>query len=144
MVRQDETERGLRAILNFGHTVGHALEAISHYGKYLHGEAIAIGQVVAAKLSAQLLGLPPGEVKRIERLFQRAGLPTRLNLSAPDKRKLLPAMQLDKKVSGGEIKFVLARRIGAVEFGRQVPPALLAATIHCPPSTLNHQPSTIN
>ncbi len=58
VVRQDETESGLRAILNFGHTIGHALEAISHYGKYLHGEAIAIGQVAAAKLSAQVLGLP--------------------------------------------------------------------------------------
>ena len=49
VVRQDETESGLRAILNFGHTIGHALEAISHYGKYLHGEAIAIGQVAAAE-----------------------------------------------------------------------------------------------
>jgi 3-dehydroquinate synthase len=137
VVRQDETEGGLRAILNFGHTIGHALEAISHYGKYLHGEAIAIGQVVAAKLSAQVLGLPASEVERIERLFRRAGLPTRLNLSASDQRKILPAMKLDKKVSAGEIKFVLARRIGAVEFGHQVPAALLAKTI-------NHQPSTIH
>jgi 3-dehydroquinate synthase len=137
VVRQDETESGVRAILNFGHTLGHALEAISHYGKYLHGEAIAIGQVVAAKLSAQVLGLSPGEVERIERLFRRAGLPTQLNLNAPDKRKLLPAMQLDKKVSGGEIKFVLPRRIGAVEFGCQVPAALLAGTINRQPSTIN-------
>src|SRR5947207_2076119 len=58
VVRQDEHEGGLRAILNFGHTIGHALEAISHYGKYLHGEAISIGQVAAARLSAQVLGLP--------------------------------------------------------------------------------------
>jgi 3-dehydroquinate synthase len=135
VVRQDETESGLRAILNFGHTIGHALEAISHYGKYLHGEAIAIGQVVAAKLSARVLGLPASEVECIERLFQRAGLPTQLNLSAPDKRKLLLAMKLDKKVSAGEIKFVLAHRIGAVEFGHQVPAALLAGAI-------KHQPST--
>jgi 3-dehydroquinate synthase len=92
VVRQDETESGLRAILNFGHTIGHALEAISHYGKYLHGEAIAIGQVLAAKLSAQVLGLPASEFERIERLFQRSGLPTQLNLSAPDKRKLFLAM----------------------------------------------------
>jgi 3-dehydroquinate synthase len=135
VVRQDETESGLRAILNFGHTIGHALEAISHYGKYLHGEAIAIGQVLAAKLSAQVLGLPASEFERIERLFQRSGLPTQLNLSAPDKRKLFLAMKLDKKVSAGEIKFVLARRIGAVEFGHQVPASLLTAAI-------NHQPST--
>jgi 3-dehydroquinate synthase len=135
VVRQDETESGLRAILNFGHTFGHALEAISHYGKYLHGEAIAIGQVMAAKLSEQVLGLPASEVERIERLFRRAGLPTQLALSAPDRRKILPAMRLDKKVSAGEIKFVLARRIGTVEFGHQVPATLLARTI-------NHQPST--
>jgi len=137
VVRQDETESGLRAILNFGHTIGHALEAISHYGKYLHGEAIAIGQVAAAKLSAQLLGLPASEVQRIERLFQRAGLPTRLNLNAPAKRKLLAAMTLDKKVSAGEIKFVLARRIGAAEFGHQIPAALLAGAINPQPSTRN-------
>jgi 3-dehydroquinate synthase len=130
VVRQDETESGLRAILNFGHTIGHALEAISHYGKYLHGEAIAIGQVVAANLSAQILGLPASEVERIEALFRRAGLPTQLNLSTPDKRRALLAMKLDKKVSAGEIKFVLARRIGAAEFGHQVPAALLAGAIN--------------
>lgn len=137
VVRQDETESGLRAILNFGHTIGHALEAISHYGRYLHGEAIAIGQVAAAKLSAQVLGLPAPEVDRIESLLQRAGLPTRVKLNAPQRQKLLAAMRLDKKVSGGEIKFVLARRIGAVDFGRKVPAALLAEAI-------NHQLSTIH
>jgi 3-dehydroquinate synthase len=137
VVRQDETESGLRAILNFGHTLGHALETTSHYGKYLHGEAIAIGQVVAAKLSVQVLGLPPREVERIERLFRRAGLPTQLNLSAADKQKILPAMKLDKKVSAGEIKFVLARRIGAVEFGHAVPAALLASAINHPLSTID-------
>ena len=137
VVRQDETESGLRAILNFGHTIGHGLEAISHYGQYLHGEAIAIGQVAAAKLSGQLLGLPQGDADRIEQLFQRAGLPTRVKLSVPLQRKLLAAMRLDKKVSSGEIKFVLARRIGTVEFGHPVPAALLAEAI-------NHQPSTIH
>jgi 3-dehydroquinate synthase len=135
VVRQDENEGGLRAILNFGHTIGHALEAISHYGKYLHGEAIAIGQVVAAKLSAQVLGLPASEVERIESLFRRAGLPTQLNLSASDRRKVLLAMRLDKKVSAGEIKFVLARRTGVVEFGHEVPTALLAEAINYQPST---------
>ena len=62
VVAQDETESGLRAILNFGHTIGHALEAISNYGKYLHGEAISIGQVAAAKLSQEVLGLPAADV----------------------------------------------------------------------------------
>src|ERR1044072_5547126 len=75
VVSQDETETGLRAILNFGHTVGHALEAISGYGKCLHGEAIAIGQVCAARLSERILGLPGADVERIRALRERAGLP---------------------------------------------------------------------
>jgi len=125
VVGQDETESGLRAILNFGHTIGHALEAISYYGKYLHGEAIAIGQLAAAKISARLLGLPQTEVQRIESLFQKAGLPTKLKLTASQKARLLAAMKLDKKVTGGEITFVLAKRIGQVEYGRRVPVAVL-------------------
>ena len=136
VVQQDETEGGLRAILNFGHTIGHALEAISHYGKYLHGEAISIGQVAAAELSAQILGLPAPEVARIETIFQRAGLPTRLKLNAPQRKKLLTAMQLDKKVSGGEVKFVLARRLGTVEFGQRVPLAALERCLTPHPSPL--------
>jgi 3-dehydroquinate synthase len=148
VVGQDETESGLRAILNFGHTIGHALEAISRYGKYLHGEAISIGQVAAAGLSARLLGLPASEADRIERIFRRADLPTQVKLSAPQRQKLLAAMRLDKKVSAGEVKFVLARGIGAVEFGHRVPTALLAAAINHPPSAVTPrrtgQPLTIH
>lgn len=126
VVGQDETESGLRAILNFGHTIGHALEAISHYGTYLHGEAISIGQVAAARLSAQILGLSPEAVERIRRCFAAAGLPTELALNPVSQRRVIAAMQLDKKVSGGEVRFVLARKIGQVEFGRKVAPAILA------------------
>jgi 3-dehydroquinate synthase len=122
VVRQDETETGLRAILNFGHTIGHAIEAISGYGKYLHGEAISIGQTAAAKLSVSASGLCSEEAARIERLFARAGLPTAIHLPAARQRRLIDAMRLDKKVSGGEITFVLARRIGCVEPGRKIPP----------------------
>jgi 3-dehydroquinate synthase len=121
VVGQDETESGLRAILNFGHTIGHAIENSSGYGKYLHGEAIAIGQVAAAKLSEAILGLLPADVARIEKLFVRAGLPVSIKLSAVQRRKLFAAMRLDKKVSGGEIKFVLAQKIGRVKFGCRVP-----------------------
>jgi 3-dehydroquinate synthase len=130
VVTQDETESGVRAILNFGHTIGHGLEAISHYGKYLHGEAISIGQVAAAKLSREILGLPPRDVKRIGELFDRAGLPTKIALNQGQRRKLLAAMKLDKKVSAGEIKFVLARRIGEVEFDQKVPNGLLEETLN--------------
>lgn len=122
VVGQDETENGLRAILNFGHTIGHGLEAISRYGKYLHGEAIAIGQVAAAKLSHELTGLPEKDSARIADLFKRAGLPTEVKLNARQRPKLFAAMKLDKKVSDGEIKFVLAKRIGKVVWGQRVPP----------------------
>ena len=136
VVGEDETESGRRAILNFGHTIGHALEAISSYGKYLHGEAIAIGQVAAARLSATILGLPAQEVIRITGLFQRAGLPTAVKLNGIQRTKLLAAMKLDKKVSGGEIKFVLAKRIGKVVFGEKVPLSLVAQALDFRPSTL--------
>ena len=120
VVGQDETESGLRAILNFGHTIGHAIENSSGYGKFLHGEAIAIGQVAAAKLSHQILGLPSGDVERIKKLFVRAGLPVKVNLNSARRKKLFAAMRLDKKVSRGEIKFVLAEKIGRVKFDCKV------------------------
>lgn len=125
VVGQDETESGLRAILNFGHTIGHAIEAISGYGKYLHGEAISIGQVAAARLSQQLLCLSQNEVERIRALFEAAGLPTQVEFNGAQLNRLFAAMKLDKKVSGGEIKFVLARKIGKVEFGQKVPLPLI-------------------
>ena len=120
VVGQDETESGLRAILNFGHTIGHAIENSSGYGKFLHGEAIAIGQVMAAKLSQKILGLPSGDAERIEKLFVHAGLPVKIKLNPAQRKKLFAAMLLDKKVSGGEVKFVLAEKIGRVRFGCQV------------------------
>jgi 3-dehydroquinate synthase len=125
VVGQDETEGGLRAILNFGHTIGHAIENSSGYGKFLHGEAIAIGQVAAARLSRQILGLPSGDTERIEKLFVQAGLPVKIKLTVTQRKKLFAAMKLDKKVSAGEIKFVLAQKIGKVVWGQKVPPALI-------------------
>ena len=121
VVSQDETESGLRAILNFGHTIGHALEAVSGYGKYLHGEAIAIGQVAAAEISAMQCGLPADDVGRIRELFARAGLPVKVKVDRRKLQRLLAAMRLDKKVAGGEIKFVLAEKIGKVRWGQSVP-----------------------
>jgi 3-dehydroquinate synthase len=120
VVGQDETESGLRAILNFGHTVGHAIENSSGYGKFLHGEAISIGQIAAARLSHKVLGLPSGDVARIEKLFARAGLPVKYKPAAAQRKKLFTAMLMDKKVSGGEVKFVLADKIGRVKFGCKV------------------------
>ncbi len=130
VVGQDETEGGLRAILNFGHTIGHGLEAISRYGKYLHGEAISIGQVAAARLSSQIFGLPWEDVERIRNLFERAKLPVTVRLTAAQKTALFKSMRLDKKVSAGEVKFVLAREIGKVEFGVKVPDAQIESVLH--------------
>jgi 3-dehydroquinate synthase len=129
VVRQDETETGVRAILNFGHTIGHAIEAISGYGKFLHGEAISIGQVAAAKLSVRAAALPAEEAERIEKLFVRAGLPVALKLPARRQAALIEAMRLDKKVNDGQIRFVLARRIGQVEPGHKIAPEWIAGAL---------------
>jgi len=129
VVGQDETESGLRAILNFGHTIGHAIENISGYGKYLHGEAISIGQVAAAMISAELFGMSSAESQRIRDIFRKAGLPTQIRLSGVQRKKLFAAMRLDKKVSGGEIKFVLAKRIGETVWGQKVPEQLIQTTL---------------
>jgi 3-dehydroquinate synthase len=129
VVAQDETESGLRSILNFGHTIGHALEAISHYGRYLHGEAIAIGQVAAARISACQLGLPRAQLARIIALLDRIGLPTHARLNTRQRQKLFAAMRLDKKVRGGEIRFVLAKRIGQVVWGQRVPDEWIQAAL---------------
>ncbi|MGO8765542.1 MAG: 3-dehydroquinate synthase [Limisphaerales bacterium] len=129
VVSQDETEGGLRAILNFGHTIGHAIENSSGYGKYLHGEAISIGQIAAARLSQKLTRLRAGEADRIEDLFQRANLPARIRLNAPQRQKLFAAMRLDKKADDGEIKFVLAKKIGKVVWNQRVPESLITETL---------------
>ena len=115
--------------------IGHAIENSIGYGKYLHGEAIAIGQVAAAELSHHWLGLCCGCVERIRDLFARAGLPTGIKLNAAQRGKLFAAMKLDKKVSAGEIRFVLAEEIGKVVWGCKVPLALVGRALNAPSST---------
>lgn len=137
VVGKDETESGLRQILNFGHTIGHAIEAISGYGRYLHGEAIAIGQVLAARISVDLSGLPSRDAIRIGSLFAGLGLSNRIRLNERQQQRLLAAMRLDKKVSDGEVKFVLAKQIGKVTWGQRVPDALVRKAINTQLSTLN-------
>jgi len=111
VVERDEREAGLRAILNFGHTVGHALEAAAGYGQYLHGEAVAIGMVVAARLSSLHAGLPANDAKRIEALLKAAGLPTAMPPGARN-QSFLQALELDKKRAGKGIEFVLLDKLG--------------------------------
>lgn len=119
IVAADETENSLRKILNFGHTIGHAIETVFGYDKFLHGEAISIGQVAAAHLSARLTELDPKSVSRLRELLERAGLPVSVNLSPKQRDALFDAMRLDKKVTAGEVKFVLASRIGEVVWDRK-------------------------
>ncbi len=111
VVSRDERESGMRAILNYGHTIGHAIETAGGYGKYLHGEAVAIGMCLEARL-AQAKGLIGAEQSgRIESLVRSYGLPFELPADI-DPAVLFPAMELDKKTVGGELRFVLPEGIG--------------------------------
>ena len=109
VVGQDEKESGLRAILNFGHTFGHAIEAGMGYGKWLHGEGVAAGMVMAAELSRRLGLVDEAFVARLRSLIGRAGLPVRgAVIDAGDNAgRYLELMRVDKKSEAGEIRFVL-------------------------------------
>lgn len=106
VVAEDERESGRRAILNFGHTFGHAIEHCQGYGEMLHGEAVAAGMVMAAELS----GIDAGEITRLRNLIERTGLPVAPPPIASD--ELLAAMGRDKKVKHKEMHFVLLRKLG--------------------------------
>lgn len=123
VVRQDEREGGLRAILNFGHTIGHAIEQAGAYGAYLHGEAIAMGMVFAARVSNKLTGLPSADTDRLIAVLRGAGLP----VEWPDLpwERIRPAVGADKKKREGVTRFVLAEKPGRVQYGVAVPEALL-------------------
>jgi len=111
VVAADEREEtGLRTVLNFGHTFGHAIEAVTGYGAWLHGEAVAAGMVMAARLSASEGLLSPAEAERIERLVARAGLPAKGPKVEP--QRLIAAMQVDKKASAEALRFVLLEALG--------------------------------
>ena len=127
MVSRDEREAGLREILNFGHTIGHAIEAASEYRAYRHGEAVAIGMVGAAMLSEGMAAWSEAETARLRALLTALGLPTRLRAPLPVER-LIAAARRDKKARGGSLRFVLARRLGEVEV-RAVPEAAVRAAL---------------
>ena len=126
MVGQDEREAGLRAILNFGHTFGHAIEAGMGYGAWLHGEAVGCGMVMALHLSCELGRVDAAFVARCTDLIARAGLPTtgpRLGAA-----RYLELMRLDKKAEAGEIRFVVIDGPGRAAV-RAAPDALVAQVI---------------
>ena len=111
IVSRDEREGGLRKILNFGHTLGHALEASTAYGSYLHGEAVAIGMAAAARLSTRHTGLKADDEKRLINLLKAAGLATDLPAGWLT-GEFMRALRLDKKRRGDTVEFVLLDRLG--------------------------------
>ncbi len=126
VVRQDEREGGLRAILNFGHTFGHAIEAGLGYGQWLHGEAVGCGMVMAADLSCRMGYIDAAVVERVRAVVAAAGLPVK----APDlgTERWLELMEVDKKNEGGAIKFILLKQLGQPSI-TGAPPELLLATL---------------
>lgn len=117
VVRQDEYETtGLRAVLNYGHTFGHAFEALSGYGGLLHGEAVSIGMICASKLAESLKRITSKETARQKELLARLGLPIAVPKELCHQRQdIINCMMLDKKTEGRELRFVLPSRIGNVE-----------------------------
>jgi 3-dehydroquinate synthase len=105
IVASDERESGQRALLNFGHTFAHAIEAGLGYGRWLHGEAVGCGMVLAARLSARLGRIDPERAARLESIIERAGLPTKTSGIEP--RRLVELMRTDKKALEGSQRFVL-------------------------------------
>ncbi|QEH33920.1 3-dehydroquinate synthase [Aquisphaera giovannonii] len=114
VTRDEREETGLRAVLNFGHTVGHAVEAVAGYGgAYQHGEAVAAGMVAECRIAERIGWIGPGLTDRLIGLLARIGLPTRIN--GCDPATLLEAMGRDKKNEAGAVRFVLPRELGRVE-----------------------------
>jgi 3-dehydroquinate synthase len=126
VVAADEREAGLREVLNFGHTFGHAIEAGLGFGRWLHGEAVGCGMVLASDLSAELGLVPLVFARRLERIVERAGLPTRA--PALPRPLWFELMRKDKKARAGEIRFVLIDEPGHAAV-RAVPDELVAAVI---------------
>jgi 3-dehydroquinate synthase len=127
IVAEDEHEHGRRALLNLGHTFGHAIETAAGYGAWLHGEAVGAGMLMAADLSARLGWLGPADVERVRSLLQRAGLP----VAAPriGAARGLELMGMDKKVLAGRIRLVLLRRLGEGVVAGDYPAEALQATL---------------
>jgi 3-dehydroquinate synthase len=122
VVESDERDLGLRNVLNFGHTVGHAVESVSDF-RITHGQAVAIGMVAASMIAVELGSMSSEIVPRLKNLLGRAGL--MIKLPQLEVKQIITAMQYDKKVKGGKIRFILPRSIGQVDIRDDVPSALV-------------------
>jgi 3-dehydroquinate synthase len=127
IVALDERETAQRALLNFGHTFGHAIETGLGYGTWLHGDAVAAGMVMAAELSTRLGMLDAPSAERLRRLIERAGLPVAGPQLATD--RYLELMSVDKKAQGGKLRFILLERLGLAVIRGDVAPEALRATL---------------
>jgi 3-dehydroquinate synthase len=129
VVQRDEQEQGERMLLNFGHTFGHAIETEQGFDGLLHGEAVAVGMVLAARLAAQLKRAPAADAERLQVLLRRAGLPV-----APpaglDPEALLARMKLDKKAVSGLLRLILWRGIGKADIVRDVQPEAILRVLN--------------
>jgi 3-dehydroquinate synthase len=132
MVEADVTDRsGVRALLNLGHTFGHAIESAAGLGEVLHGEAVALGMVLAFDVSVELGLCPRADADRVRRHLEGAGLPIRLGDVPVDRPQLLPLMRTDKKNEGGALRLVLTRGIGEAFLSDGVPEEAVAAFLAC-------------
>ncbi|WP_431689537.1 3-dehydroquinate synthase [Hahella sp. NBU794] len=128
VVAADETEQGLRAILNLGHTFGHAIEAYTHYKEWLHGEAVAVGMLMAADLSRRMGRLSEQDCERITKLISRADLPVRPPVSMT-KDDFIRYMAIDKKVLDGQLRLVLLESLGRADVTADFPADMLQETL---------------
>ena len=128
VVARDETEQGERALLNLGHTFGHAIETAGHYTAVLHGEGVAIGMRLAAQLSERLGMSAPADTARLQRLLEKLGLPVAVP-PGMEPAQLLALMRLDKKNSAGQLRLILWRGIGRAEIVAGVDEAAVLATL---------------
>ena len=128
VVSQDEKESGLRAILNYGHTIGHAVESLTNYKQFVHGEAVAIGMVAAGKIAVEMGLWTTEEARRQDALIAKTGLPTDIpaNVAIED---ILNAIQNDKKVKAGKVRFILPTTIGKVTITDKVTPEIITKAL---------------
>ncbi len=128
VVSKDEKEVGLRAILNYGHTVGHAVESLTNYQSWVHGEAVAMGMVAAGKIATVMGNWSEREAKRQDELIKKAGLPVEIPPQL-NKQAIITALQSDKKVKAGKVRFVIPTEIGLATITERVTTGVIEKAI---------------
>ena len=124
IVSQDEREGGIRALLNYGHTIGHGIETVTSYRHYTHGEAVALGMIAAGDIAVQMGWWSETEQHRQKELINKVKLPTQLKPDI-DLEAIKNALYWDKKVERGTVRFILPQKIGQATMTNQVPPAFI-------------------